>query len=60
MDYFELMKRVIRARHSAEPCTQEYTSCPCAVCEGTRRDHWADQQFEDQREEQQGGYHATA
>ena len=47
MDYLALMKAVTRVHVG---CTGDYTSCDCKTCDQSRRDHWADQQFEQARE----------
>jgi len=47
MNYFALAKRISRA---SIICTEDYTSCECIVCDQSRRDHWADQQFDDARD----------
>lgn len=64
MNYLEVAKAIVRAQHevwnpllkrwevpeATKECDGEYQSCPCAAHEQARLDHWADQQFEEQRE----------
>jgi hypothetical protein len=51
MNYFALAKGISRA---SIICTEDYTSCECIVCDQSRRDHWADQQFNRTLEERAG------
>jgi len=49
MDYLALMKQITRqhVERIYPACTGDYTSCACQVCDESRRDHWADQQYQD-------------